>query len=272
MKESRHLPRLIRFGEYKLDTRAGELRKGDATLLLHEQPLQILLLLLEHPGELVTREELRAALWPSHTFVAFQDSLNHAIERLREALGDSAENPRFIETVARRGYRFINAVDEIEQGPQREKRAIKAVAVLPLENLTGDPAQDYFVDGMTDELICTLAQIGSLQVVSRSSVMTYKGASKTLPEIARELTVDAVVEGTVARSGNRVRITAQLVEAETDRHLWAETYERDLRDILALQSEIARRIAAAVQVKLTPPQEAALPAPTRSIPRRTKPT
>jgi TolB-like protein/Flp pilus assembly protein TadD len=258
MKESRQLPRLICIGEYKLDTRAGELRKGGATLLLHGQPLQILLLLLEQPGEVVTREELRTALWSSHTFVDFQDSLNHAVGRLREALGDSAENPRFIETVARRGYRFIGALDEIEQGPQDQKTATKTVAVLPLENLTGDPAEGYFVDGMTDELIGTLAKIGSLQVVSRSSVMTYKGASKTLPQIARELNADALVEGTVARSGNRVRISARLVDAETDRHLWAETYEGELRDILALQSGIARAIAAAVEVKLTPPQEAAL--------------
>jgi len=259
MESPRESRRVLRFGVFEADLRAGELHKhGLLKIKLQGQPFRVLALLLQRPGDLVTREELRRELWPTHTFVDFDHRLNTAINKLREALADSAENPRFVETLARRGYRFIGAVGEIDRGPRREKTATKALAVLPLENLTGDSEEEYFVDGMTDQLIATLAKIGSLQVVSRSSVMTYKGTNKTLPEIARELNVDAVVEGTVMRSGSQVRITAQLVEAETDRHMWAETYERDLRDILTLQNEIARSIAAEVQVRLTPQQEADL--------------
>jgi DNA-binding winged helix-turn-helix (wHTH) protein len=224
MEEAKPLQPLVRFGEYQLDIRPVDLHKGDVTLRLHKQPLQVLLLLLEHQGELVTREELRTALWPDHTFVDFEDSLNHAIRRLREALGESAENPRFIETLPRRGYRFIHPVDAgvglARPKPVQPKRPlgkyrpialgaaaiaaalslgfvfnvaglrsrlltanpalsfagpprIESIAALPFENLSGDPAQEYFADGMTEELVTNLGKISTLRVISRTSVMRY---------------------------------------------------------------------------------------------------
>ena len=133
---------------------------------------------------------------------------------------------------------------------------VRSIAVLPLANFSGDPAQEYFVDGMTDELITDLAKIGSLRVISRTSVMRYKGTSKSLPEIARELNVDGIIEGSVTRSGQRVRITAQLLYGPTDKHLWAETYDRDLGDVLGLQSEVAQAIAQQVRAQLTPQLQA----------------
>lgn len=295
------MARRLRFDIFQVDLRSGELRKQGRRIKLQEQPFRLLVLLLERPGEVVTREELRKQLWLADTFVDFDHGLNIAINKLREALGDSAENPRFIETLPRRGYRFLLPVEEevIPASPLRKvspvtgsrwpvrpayvagavvavallvavfsklhlsggrgrqpggsaEVRIESLAVLPLENLSGDPAQDYFADGMTDELITDLAQVGTLRVISRSSVMRYKGARKPLSEIARELNVDAVVEGSVARSGNRVRVRAQLIRAADDQHLWAESFERALDDVLALQSEVAFAIARQIQVKLTP--------------------
>jgi len=250
---SRHV---LRFGVFEANIVSGELRKHGIRIKLQEQPFQILALLLERPGEVVTREELQQKLWQGETFVDFDVGLNTAVKKLRDALGDSADSPQFVETLPRRGYRFIASVEQgAEPSPIRE---IESLAVFPLENLTGDPAQDYFVDGMTDALITRLAQISSLRVISRTSVMHYKQGKKLLPEIARELNVDAVVEGTVTRSGKRVRITAQLIHAASDYHMWAEKYERDLRDILLLQSEVARAIVAEIQVRVTPHEEARL--------------
>jgi TolB-like protein/Tfp pilus assembly protein PilF len=239
----------VRFGSFELDPCAGELRKQGVKIKLQEQPFQILAMLLEHPGEVVTREQLRTRLWPSDTFVDFDHSLNKAINKLREALGDSAESPRFIETLAKRGYRFVRE-------PQGSSRQIRSLLVLPLENLSGDPEQEYFADGLTEELITKLAKIGAIRVLSRTTAMHYKGVRKPLPEIARELQVDGIVEGTVLRSGEQVRISAQLLHAPTDTHLWADSYERDLRNVLALQSEVAQAIAREVQVKLTPQEKA----------------
>ncbi len=307
--------RVARFGVYELDSHSGELSKRGLRLKVHGQPLEVLALLLDRPGELLTREELREKLWPSDTFVDFDTGLNKAINRLREVLGDSADNPRFIETLPRRGYRFIASVEGggaptspsaanpaavtglshegrsappapappprshqrvlrlglaaavllagllvLDVGGVRERltaRAaphtpIRSLAVLPLQNLSGDSSQDYFADGMTDALITDLAQISALRVISRTSAMRYKETKKTLPEVARELNVDAVVEGSVVRSGGRVRITAQLVHAPTDRHLWAQSYERGLSDVLELQGEVARTIAGQIAVQLTP--------------------
>jgi len=239
----------VRFGAFEVDPQAGELLKQGAKIKLQEQPFQILQMLLEHPGEVVTREELQKKIWSTDTFVDFEQGLYNAIKRLREALGDSAENPQFIETLARRGYRFIGSL-EAKPG------SIESLAVLPLENMSRDPEQDYFAEGMTEALITSLAKIGALRVTSRTSAMRYKKTDKSLPQIARELNVDAVVEGTVQRSGDRVRISAQLVHALTDTHLWAESYDRDLRDILALQSDVAQAVARQVQVKLTPQEQA----------------
>ena len=322
MKSPTHFPRVARFGVFEVDLRAGELRKHGLKIKLQDQPFQILAMLLAQPGEVVTREELRQKLWPADTFVDFDHGLNNAIKRLREALGDSAESPRYVETLPRRGYRLIVPVDEIAdlkqspplsaeevgrrpevvkaQGsassriPPTEKTRrrhgvaiiglgltallgvtialnvsswrkqvlarsasgqIQSLVVLPLENLSGDPAQEYFADGITDQLTTNLAQIGALRVISRTSAMQYRGTRKTLQQIAQELHVDGVVEGTVARSGDRVRINAQLIHAPTDRHIWAKSYERDQSDIVALQNDVARAVAGEIQIKLTPEQQ-----------------
>jgi TolB-like protein/DNA-binding winged helix-turn-helix (wHTH) protein len=304
--------RVLRFDTFELDVRAAELRKAGVKLRLQGQPIQVLATLLNSAGELVTREELRAQLWPVETFVDFDHSLHNAIARIREVLGDSAGTPRYIETLPRRGYRFIGTVERvgIEESPlsapaepvisqgesQDESQAVpvrgrartiliaallmmlsiaavlvlvpvlshrtdaapsvRSIAVLPLDNFSGDPAQEYFADGMTDELITDLAKIGGVRVISRTSVMQYKGTKKALPEIAKELNVDGIIEGSVMRSGQRVRITAQLLYAPTDKHLWAETYERDLGDVLGLQSEVAQAIAQQVRAQVTPQQQA----------------
>jgi len=298
---------VLRFDDFALDVRAGELRKRGVKLRLQGQPLQVLAALLKRAGDVVTRDELRTQIWTADTFVDFDHSLHNAVARVREALGDSAERPRYIETLPRRGYRFIAPVDGVEiqvlEPPAQRERAseapigvrptqprpalaltlftlvgiglavllvrtashrtreapqLRSIAVLPLDNLSGDSSQDYFVDGMTDELITDLAKVSSLRVISRTSVMRYKGTKKGLPEIARELKVDAIVEGSVMRSGQRVRITAQLLRAATDQHLWAETYERDLGDVLNLQSEVAESIVQQVRAQLTPQQQARL--------------
>ncbi len=299
-----------RFGPFEVDFRAGELLKNGRRIRLQDQPLQVLAMLLEHPGYVVTRDEFRQKLWPNDTFVDFDHGLNNAINRLRDALNDSAEAPRFIETLPRRGYRFMEAVESlVEPGPaaaassaspgltspslaattrhytrwlviaavfviivvvawkissaRREASAsaggnIHSIAVLPLENLTGDSSQEYFADGMTDALITNLAQISSLRVISRASTMRYKGVHSPLVDVARKLNVDAFVEGSVVRSGNRVRITAQLVDAVSDRHLWAHSYESDFRDVLTLQDNVARDITQQIRVKLTPQEQSRL--------------
>ena len=295
----------IRFEVFEVDLQSGELRKQGVKVKLQEQPFQVLVMLLVRPGEVVTREELQRKLWPADTFVDFDRGLNKAINRLREALGDGADSPRFIETLPRRGYRFIAPVKtagtDLPVRPsegshpgaslrkrwllasagvllgipllslglnvggmrdrllsQRAQPRIESIAVLPLQNLSGDPAQEYFADGMTDELITEIAKIGSLRVMSRTSIMQYKGAHKRLPVIARELGVDAIVEGTVVRSGPKVRITAQLIQARDDRHLWSDKYEGDLGDVLKLQGEVAEAIAGQIQIKLTPQEHAIL--------------
>lgn len=309
-------PTVFRFAAFQVDLSSGELRKHGIKIRLQEQPFQILAMLLERPGEVITRDELHQKLWPSNTFVDFDVGLNSAILRLRAALGDSADKPRFVETLPRRGYRFIAPIErdgsgELKIGPSRiselsagadvsatakatgasrrvlmlgiasafaivlsllfavnmgglRKRllgaftrpSIHSIAVLPLDNLTGDPAQEYFADGMTDALTTELAQTAPVRVISRTSAMQYKGKHKKLSEIAQELNVDAVVEGSVARSGDRVRITAQLIHAATDWHLWAQSYERDLRDVLALQRDISRAIANEVGIKVSREQQA----------------
>jgi TolB-like protein len=206
---------VVCFDVYEADLRSGELRKQGLRVRLPEQPFQVLAILLEHPGEVVTRESLQKRLWRDGTFVDFEQGLNAAVKRLREALDDSAETPRLIETLPRRGYRFIGSL-------AAKPRRIESLAVLPLENLSRDPEQDYFAEGMTEALITSLAKIGALRVVSRTSVMQYKGVRKSLRDIALELQVDGVVEGTVQRSGERLRISAQLIHAPTDTHLGGE--------------------------------------------------
>ena len=304
MAQSPHpAPRFLRFGAFTVDLQLGELRKYGTRIRLQEQPFQVLAMLMERPGDLVTREELRQRLWPADTFVDFDHGLNAAISRLRDALNDSAEKPRYIETIPRRGYRFIDKIEVTDPAPKavqdpvppqavsvhrhfkpawliagflvllcvvgvalfvsRSRRsnshgapvAIRSIAVLPLANLSGDPSQDYFAEGMTDELISDLAQVSALRVISRTSVMQYKNARKPLRDIGKDLSVDAIVEGTVERSGGRVRISAQLIQAATDTHLWAKTYERDLGDVLALQDEVAAAIAREIRVQLLPSEQ-----------------
>jgi len=299
--------RALRFDNFELDVRAGELRKRGVRLRLQGQPLQVLAALLSRAGDVVTHEELRAQIWTADTFVDFDHSLHNAIARLREVLGDSAETPRYIETLPRRGYRFIAPVERGEaQAPPSSAESVPAgelpvaprlskprrllistilallvialavglartgthpasaaprpisIAVLPLANLSGVSSEEFFADGMTDQLITDLAKIGSLRVISRTSVMRYKGTKKPLPEIARELNVGAIVEGSVIRSGERVRVTAQLLQASTDQHLWAESYDRDRGDVLKLQAEVADAIAQQVRAQLTPEQQAQL--------------
>ena len=214
-------------------------------------------MLLERPGELVTREELRDRIW-THTVVDFDHGINKAIAKIRETLGNSATHPRFVETVARRGYRFLADVTPLDVASSQPTAAIRSIAVLPLEDLSGDSTQDYFADGMTDELIMSLGQISALRVISRTSVMSYKTVRKPLPEIARELAVEAVVEGTVMRSGARVRIAAQLIEAPADKRIWAKSYEEDFRDTIGLQHRVARNIAEQVRATLSRREEAHL--------------
>src|SRR6266513_107916 len=249
MEHLRSVRASVRFGAFELDQDAGELRKQGTRMKLQEQPLQMLQVLLQRPGEVVTREELQQKIWPSDTFVDFDHGINNAIKRLREALGDTAETPCYVETLPRRGYLFIGKIE-------RETPKFRSLAVLPLENLSRDPEQEYFAEGLTEALITTLAKIGELRVVSRTSAMQYKGVHKPLRDIARELEVNAIVEGTVLRAGRRVRITAQLIDAAKETHLWAESYERDLRDVLALQAEVAQAIAREIRVKLTPVDQA----------------
>jgi TolB-like protein/DNA-binding winged helix-turn-helix (wHTH) protein/Tfp pilus assembly protein PilF len=284
----------VRFGVFELDCQTGELRKQGVKLRLQGQPIEVLKRLLETPGELVTREDLRNRLWPADTFVDFDQALNNSVQRIREALGDSAQSPRFIETIPKRGYRFVGSVSSPQTEPatgsltgeprksrtayltfaallilagvgtvmlvlrwqqNRRLQQIRSMAVLPLENLSGDPMQEYFADGITDELITEVARLHPLRVISRTSVMRYKGTRKPLPEIARELGVDAVLEGSVMRSDSQVRVTAQLIEARTDTHLWSGEYTREMRDIISLQREVAGDIAHEIRLQLLPEQQ-----------------
>ena len=298
---------LIRFGLFEFEPHSGELRKQGLKIRLQGQPVEILSMLLARAGELVTRDELQKKLWPEDTFVDFDPSLNAAVKRLRSALGDSAETPRFIETLARRGYRFLAPVDvqnsTLREVPvsvpvalpptrraafrhrlflrlvlagiavvvlggalfwrqivhtvnhQRSAERINSLLVLPLKNLSGDPEQDYFADGMTDALNARLAGVSALRVISQTSSLIYRGTHKPLSQIARELNVNGIVEGSVLRSGNRVRINVQLVQPVSEKRIWGQTYEHDVQDILALQSEVTRAIVNEIQAKLTPREE-----------------
>ena len=285
-----------RFGVFELDSDSGELRRHGLKIRLPEQSFQILKLLLSRPGEVVTRDELKQVLWTSDTFVDFEVGLNSAVRKLRDALDDSAENPRFVETLPRRGYRFIASVSSPvaepplvstptfttataaaprfrrgswivaaillislvsvtgvmyqrsrlpETGGSAPAAPIRSLVVLPFENLTGDAAQAYFVDAVTDALTTQLAQVEGLDVISRTSARQYQRPVKPLPAIGEELNVEAVVEGSLVRSGSRVRVTTQLIRVSTDRHIWAQSYDGELGQMLALQQQIASDIARA---------------------------
>jgi TolB-like protein/DNA-binding winged helix-turn-helix (wHTH) protein/Flp pilus assembly protein TadD len=303
-----------RFGAFEINLQSGELRKNGMRLRLSGQPFQILAVLVDRAGELVTREELHSRLWQADTFVDFDHGLNNAVARIREVLDDSSDTPRYVETIPRRGYRFIAplidarpptappSAEDSGVSPAQESTnlgasapsvlpeklfastrfkvllgaatvlalfiivlllyrgrgaaptsqpAIKSLAVLPLKNLSGDPTQEYLADGMTEALIGRLARIHDLRVISRTSAMHYKDTQLSMPEIARALGVDALVEGSVIREGSRIRVHAQLIRGATDEHFWSETYDRELRDVLALQSDVAQSIARKVEVTIT---------------------
>jgi TolB-like protein/DNA-binding winged helix-turn-helix (wHTH) protein len=313
--------RIARFGIFEVDLDNRSLTKSGFRIRLQDQPFQVLALLLERQGSVVSRDELKEKLWAGDTFVAFDDGLNTAIKKLRTALNDAADNPRFVETVPRVGYRFIAPVaisDEMEASPSAPSGAVgsvsgqadsakpaptpplavkdaprksfhvfrwaiavailslvtalafrigskpnpaagphggfQAIAVLPLQNISSDPAQEYIADGMTDEIITDLAKLAGPKVISRTSAMQYKGTHKSIPVIARELNVDTLVEGSVERSGDRMRVRVQLIEASTDHHLWAETYDRQMSDVLRLEADVAQDIAQQIQLHLTQQQ------------------
>jgi TolB-like protein/DNA-binding winged helix-turn-helix (wHTH) protein/Tfp pilus assembly protein PilF len=297
----------IRFGEFELEPKSGELRKAGVPVKLQPQPLRVLVLLASNAGELVTRGEIQQEIWEGVTFVDFEHGLNFCIKQIRAALGDNAQAPRFIETLPRRGYRFIAAVDQnskdksqtvgapaqsestrtkipIAPGPRSHVARVAAFSivlllivgayatwkllakssvpnrgkvmlwVMPFENLSADPEQEYFSDGMTEELI---AQLGSLQpaklgVIARTSAMTYKRGNRDIRQIGSELKVDYVLEGSVRREGDRVRITAQLIQVSDQTHLWSESYERSTQNTLAVQTDVARNIAKALALELLP--------------------
>jgi TolB-like protein/DNA-binding winged helix-turn-helix (wHTH) protein/Tfp pilus assembly protein PilF len=313
--ESSASGRIFRFGAFEFHVQARELRKHGFRIKLAGQPISVLAMLLERPGDVVTREDLQARLWPAGTYVDFEHSVNAAVKRLRQALGDSADSPRYVETLARNGYRFIAPLSErvdnlaepagkkqAEKPPTdaqaentgrgrrllrfprvvagvflviviagfiivrlRENRPahkgfgpIRSLAVLPLANLSGDPDEEFFVDGMADALRQHLELISTLRIISRTSSTYYQGSSKPLPEIARQLNADAVVDGSVLRSGKRVRINVELIQTASDTRVWGGTYERDLKDIFALQAEVAQKIADEIQATLSPPGRARL--------------
>jgi TolB-like protein/tetratricopeptide (TPR) repeat protein/DNA-binding winged helix-turn-helix (wHTH) protein len=313
MPDAKRTPAVHRFGAFEINLQSGELRKSGMRLRLSGQPLQVLAILVEHSGEVVTREELHSKLWSADTFVDFDHGLNNAVARIREVLDDSAEAPRYVETIPRRGYRFIAPLTDLlpatlppstaelrvgsaheitrpASGPSvlaterrfrlthlmllggaavlvlftfafalyrsshvkgTSKPAIKSLAVLPLKNLSGDPTQEYLADGITEALIGRLSMIRGLRVISRTSVMSLKDTMLSVPDIAKTLQVDALVEGSVIREGNRIRVNAQLIRGASDEHFWSESYDRELPDVLALESDVAQSVARKVEVTVT---------------------
>jgi len=308
--------------DFELDPHAYELRRADRSVKLERIPMELLLLLVESRGQLVTREQIIERIWGKDVFLDADTSINSAIRKIRQVLKDDPEQPKFIQTVTGRGYRFIGGVTDVvplslappgqaplgpNQGLQAagdlaspaetitqvrrlalrfhgrparvavaavalllflgaigywssQRRSLlrpqfKTIAVLPLQNYSGDPQQEYFVDGMTDSVIADLGKIKDLRVISRTSVTPYKNSRKSMREIASDLHADAVIEGSVARSADRVRITVQLIDAARDQHLWSESYEREMKDIFALQSQVAQAIAEQVHAVVTPEEQ-----------------
>ncbi|MGH8204650.1 MAG: winged helix-turn-helix domain-containing protein, partial [Steroidobacteraceae bacterium] len=281
----------VRFGPFAVDLRSGDLHEhGQKKTRLRGQPLQVLAMLLERPGELVTRDELRARLWSAHTVVDFEHGLHAAVNKLRAALNDAADHPRYIETIPRRGYRFVGPVETTESSaatPRLARRFKSSIAlalviplvvgaaavlwssrnaespagtadsrpmlaVLPFENVSGNPDQEYFSDGLSEELITRLGQVdpSRLGVIARTSTLGYKRTTKPIREISRELGVDFVLEGTVRSADSRVRVSAQLIRASDETHLWAASFDRTLGDLLPVQTEIARAVAGELHLRL----------------------
>jgi TolB-like protein/DNA-binding winged helix-turn-helix (wHTH) protein len=308
---------VVKFDEFELDCNRYQLLRAGHRIRLEKLPMELLILLLEKEGNLVRREEIIDRLWGKDVFLDTEHGINTAIRKIRSALRDDPEKPRFVQTVTGKGYRFVAPINLVAQErgngshngtelvppettqtqpdgpvssplPQSHDRGgglrkaalvvvgaigivailvglnvrgvrqrllahageprIHSIAVLPLENLGGDPSQEYFADGMTDELITMLARNSGLRVISRTSAMQYQKVHRPLPDIARELGVDGILEGSVGRTANRVHINVQLIFAPTDTHVWAESYDRDLSDVISLQNELARTIARQVGV------------------------
>jgi TolB-like protein/DNA-binding winged helix-turn-helix (wHTH) protein len=301
-------PSFLRFGDFLLDLHAGELRKAGYRIKLQPQPFKVLSILANRAGEAVTREEIQQQVWGSETFVDFERGLNVCVQQIRAALGDDPDTPRFLETLPKRGYRFLASVERVDgtgpaarsasyaQGADRvpvaspdsaarrsvgrkalmvfavagalllalyfggarswilARRApgpIRSIAILPFDNYSGDPEQQYFTDGMTEALTAEMGKIHGLRVPSRTSVMLYKREKKPLQQIARELNVEALVEGSVMRSGDRVGVTVQLLDGARDQHLWGESYERDSSDVITLEHDLARTIAEKLKLNLS---------------------
>jgi TolB-like protein/DNA-binding winged helix-turn-helix (wHTH) protein len=318
-------PDTIQFCGFEIDRNSGQLRRRGRPVKLPPQAWRVLEFLVSHPGELVTRDAIRQEIWSDGTFVDFEHGINKSIRQIRDALNDDADEPKFVETIPRRGYRFIAPLELPEpvsapaappetaplaplseplsvetptslSKPRRFPRRwllaaaslsllcisllalnaggwrdrlpaqagstpIKSLAVLPLENLSSDPEQEYFAEGLTEEMITSLAKIRALRVISRTSVGRYRGTKEPVPQIARELNVDALLEGTVMRDHDRVRITVQLIAAVPEKHLWAEKYEGNLSEVLALQDAVAKAIAREIRIKITPGEQTLLNTP-----------
>src|SRR5262245_4055473 len=294
---------IVRFGIFHLDLKARELHRAGVKVRLQDQPFRVLATLVDRAGQVVTREELRQSIWPTDVYVAFDQGLNNAIKKVRDALGDSADNPRFIETVAKQGYRFVAPVNAL-QPPVAEsasrvgrislgaavliglavisflaalaywrwqRSATQArlssqkviLAVLPFDNLSHDPDQEFFSDGLTEEMIAQLGKLSPerLSVVARGSVVKYKGTGMGVSQIGKELHADYLLQGSVRRAPERVRITVQLIRVRDQTDLWAESYDRELKDMLGLQDSVARAIADQIHITLTAKQQAQLERP-----------
>ncbi len=303
MQAPRAPAEIFRFGIFHLDLKAGELRKAGVKVKLQDQPFRVLATLVDRAGQVVTREELRQNVWPTDVYVAFDQGLNNAIKKVRDALGDSADNPRFVETVARHGYRFLAPVSLVQAAsatlpsgftfskirstaliglavifmlvplaywawhrppvPARPSSEKAILAVLPFDNLSRDPDQEFFSDGLTEEMIAQLGRLSPerLSVVARGSVAKYKGSSAAVDQIGKELHADYLVQGSIRRATDRVRITVQLIQVRDQTDLWAESYDRELKDILALQDSVVRSIANQIRITLTPEQQRRLASP-----------
>ena len=251
---------VVQFGGIAVDMRLREVRRGADAVRLQEQPFQLLSLMLDRPGDVVTREDIRQRLWPDGTSVDFEHSVNAVVKRLRAVLGDDAAQPRFVETLPRLGYRFIGTLESADVRP-RPSAPRPRLVVLPFMNLTGDPSHDYFIDGFTEELIAQLGHrfADRVGVLARTSAMLYKDARRGAADIGEALRVDYLVEGSVRVGGNRVRITAQLIETRDETHLWAHSYDRAYENCLAVQHDVAAEIAVVLQRELFPPPPVAVP-------------
>ena len=255
MSESDHVGRIIRFGIFEVDLGKGEVRKDGLRIRLQQQPFQVLSSLLQRPGQTVSREELCQKLWPGSTRLNFGSSLKTAVNKVRQVLGDSGRVPRYVETLSRRGYRFIAPVEGPRQAlpsAQEPNGGRIRVAVLPFENLSPDAQLESFSEGITEELITQIGRLypKQLGVIARTSALKYKHSEKHVDRIGQELGVDYILEGSARSAADRVRVNVQLIQVKDETYLWAETYERDLKDILAVQSGIARRIARSMAVQL----------------------